>query len=134
MNLTNDTLLIFTTRGISVIDIESIVRIEAISNYSKLFLTDGRTVLVSKVLKQMDEMLEGKGFTRIHRSHLVNTACIREYNLYNLKIVLNNKEEISISRRKCSDLRKVLFSHRSVYLRKQDKIISARPAFAGPTC
>lgn len=134
MNLSDETLLIFTTRGISVIDIHSIVRVEAISNYSKLYLNDGRTILVSKVLRLVEKMLEDKGFARVHRSHLVNKACIREYDLYHLKIVLHNKEEIRMSRRKSTTIRRVLFAQQSVYLRKKDKIIPAPAEWVRPAC
>jgi two-component system LytT family response regulator len=102
----NNTILIPSSGGLSVIDIGSIIRIEAVSNYSRLFLSDGRKIMVSKVLKLMEAMLAGKGFERVHRSHLVNTACIRTYNFYQLKIMLHNKEEVCISRRRRTDIRK----------------------------
>src|SRR6185503_10226085 len=76
MRADNNTIMIADQKGVSVIDINSIVRIEAVNNYSKIFFNDGRSLLVSKVLKRMEALLEGKGFERIHRSHLVNGACI----------------------------------------------------------
>lgn len=112
----NNTILIAHANGISVIDINSIIRIEAESNYSKLFLADGKKILVSKVLKLMEQMLAGKGFTRAHRSHLVNTAWIRTYHLNQLKITLNNQEQVSISRRRISTIRKALSGQMAAYL------------------
>ena len=96
----NNTILIADSKGVSVIDINSIIRIEAVNNYSKIFLTDGRHVMVSKVLKKMEAMLADKGFERIHRSHLVNAACIKRYNLYQQKIMLYNEEEIDYFKKK----------------------------------
>src|SRR4029078_1531487 len=90
MRAENNTIMIADQKGVSVIDINSIVRIDAIHNYSKLFLNNGRSVVVSKVLKRMEALLEGKGFERIHRSHLVNGACIQRYNLFQKKITLHN--------------------------------------------
>jgi two-component system, LytTR family, response regulator len=104
----NNTIMISDTKGVSVVDINSIVRIEALSSYSRIFLTDGKQITVSKVLKYMEGMLEGKGFARIHRSHLVNTAWIQSYNLYHLRVQLYNSEQISISRRKGPQLRRSL--------------------------
>ena len=111
--------MITDSKGVSVIDISSIIRIEAVNNYSKLFLTDGRTIVVSKVLKRMEAMLANKGFERIHRSHLVNTACVLRYNLYHLKITLHNAEEMRISRRRRTNIRKRLSERRAAYLNQQ---------------
>ena len=123
MRAVNNTIMIADSKGVSVIDINSIVRIEAVNNYSKLFLSDGRNVLVSKVLKRMETLLAGKGFERIHRSHLVNAACIQRYNLYQKKITLHNEEEITISRRKRTDIRRKLAGNRAAYL-KQKQILT----------
>ena len=111
----NNTLMISDAKGVSVIDISTIVRIEALSSYSRILLTDGKQILVSKVLKYMEGLLEGKGFTRIHRSHLVNTAWIQSYNLYHLNVLLYNNEQISISRRKGPFLRRSLAEQRDTY-------------------
>jgi two-component system, LytTR family, response regulator len=111
----SEILLLPTCTGIEVITISNIVRIEAISNYSKLFFANtcttsgGRnTLVVAKVLKWFDEMLADKGFVRIHRSHLVNLCCINSYNNSRHKIILQNKEQINISRRKRSSITKTL--------------------------
>jgi two-component system, LytTR family, response regulator len=108
-------LLLPTCTGIQIITISNIVRIEAISNYSKLFFANtstafgGRnTLVVAKVLKWFDELLEDKGFLRIHRSHLVNLCCINGYTNKRHKIILQNQEQINISRRKRSSVTKTL--------------------------
>ncbi len=114
MITTHNILLLPNSTGTAVIDINNIVRIEAISNYSKLFFantsTGGRkTLVVAKVLKWFDELLSDKGFIRIHRSHLINISCINSYNNNNRhKIILQNQEQINISRRKRSSIIKRL--------------------------
>jgi two-component system LytT family response regulator len=118
MHSDNNTILIAHTNGISVIGINSIIRIEALSNYSKIFLADGKKILVCRVLKQLEEVLAVKGFTRIHRSHLVNTAWIRAYHLHQLKITLRNMEQVSISRRRSTDIRRALSEQRAACLNK----------------
>lgn len=109
----SEILLLPTSTGIQVITISNIVRIEALSNYSKLFFanayasTSGRnTLVVAKVLKWFDEMLADKGFVRIHRSHLVNLGCINSYTNNRHKIILQNEEQINIARRKRSSITK----------------------------
>jgi two-component system LytT family response regulator len=104
-------------RGLAVVDIHSIVRVEAVSSYSRLILGDGSQVLVSKVLRQMESMLAGKGFVRVHRSDLINTAWIRTYNFYGDKVVLRNNDEIVISRRKKKELRKKMADQKEAVLK-----------------
>ena len=120
-----NTILIPNLNGIYVIDISSIIRIEAVSSYSKVFLSDGKKIVVSKVLRQMEAMLADKGFTRVHRSHLVNTAWIRAYHLNQLKITLNNEEQVCISRRRSSVIRKTLSDQRAAWLNKQKMLVTA---------
>ncbi len=112
--------MIADSKGVSVIDINSIVRVEAVNNYSKLFLTDGKTVMACMVLKRMEAVLAGKGFERTHRSHLVNTACIKRYNLSLLTIELHNADEIAISRRRRTGIRKKLSEKKAFYLNQRD--------------
>jgi two-component system, LytTR family, response regulator len=104
-----DIFLLHTCTGTELITISNIIRIEAISNYSKLFFANGKTLVVAKVLKWFDKLLSDKGFIRIHRSHLINLSCINSYNNNNQhKIILQNLEEIDISRRKRSSIIKKL--------------------------
>jgi len=49
-----------------------IVRIEANSNYSFLFFSNGKTLVVSKVLHSLEAQLDSLNFIRVHSSHLVN--------------------------------------------------------------
>jgi two-component system, LytTR family, response regulator len=65
-----------------------------------LVFANGKTLVVAKVLKWFDELLSDKGFIRIRRSHLVNLSCISSYNNNQDKIILQNNEQIDISRRK----------------------------------
>lgn len=101
-------LLLTHSTGTAVIDISSIIRIEAISNYSKLFFADGKTLVVAKVLKWFEPLLAEKGFVRVHRSHFINTAWIETLELFDFKIILRNNATIAVSRRKRSSLTKYL--------------------------
>ncbi len=111
-----DIFILPTCTGTELITISNIIRIEAISNYSKLFFANAcpatgrrKTLVVAKVLKWFDELLSDKGFIRIHRSHLINLSCINSYNNNNQhKIILQNQEQIDISRRKRSSIIKRL--------------------------
>jgi two-component system, LytTR family, response regulator len=102
----NNTLLLPVCNGLEVIDISTIIRIEAISNYSKLYFTNGKTLVVAKVLRWFEERLKNNEenktiFLRTHRTHLVNKNFISRY--ANGKIELHNHQIIEVARRKKND-------------------------------
>ena len=71
--------VLVTQDRIFVKDIEEIVRCESNINYTWFYLLDGTKILVSKTLKEYDKMLSDHNFYRVHQSHLINAAYIKEY-------------------------------------------------------
>ena len=110
MGNSNSILSLAHSAGTAEIDITSIIRIEAISNYSKLFFANGKTLVVAKVLKWFEPLLADKGFVRVHRSHFVNTAWIETMEYFDFKIVLRNNASIAVSRRKRNSISKQLLA------------------------
>jgi len=94
------TLLLPTDRGMKVIPVATIVRVEAISNYSKLYFSDGRTLVVARVLRRFVECLSPNQFVRIHHKHLVNMQWLHVYTSDALQTVLSTGEVLPVSRRK----------------------------------
>ncbi len=98
-----------TYYGKELIPLSTILRIEAISNYSKLYFADGKTLVVSKVLQWFEEQLVNDFFIRVHRSHLINTVYISEYNKKGKQtIVLKDNSFFQVARRKQSVVRRLL--------------------------
>ena len=94
-------LLLHTCKGIEVISVHTIVRIEAISNYSKLFFSNGKTLVVAKLLKWFEEKLAAAQLVRVHKTHLINTNFISQYvEGAGGKVGLRNGDWVSVSRRK----------------------------------
>lgn len=80
---------------------EQIVRIEASSNYSCVYFSDGKKLLVAKILYWFEERLPTDKFARVHRSHLINTGYISELSEdKRCSLLLYNGERIELSRRK----------------------------------
>ena len=52
---------------------------ETYGNYTFVFLTSGERYLVSRNLKEFEEMLPTPDFFRLHQSHLVNTAFVKKF-------------------------------------------------------
>jgi two-component system LytT family response regulator len=80
---------------------KDIVRCESLDNYTNFYLTSGKVVLVSKNIKFYEDLLEDSGFYRVHRSHLINIAFIKEYHKgEGGYILLEDGTDIPVSRRK----------------------------------
>jgi two-component system, LytTR family, response regulator len=65
--------------GFFVVDAHTIVRCEGERNYTRFHFADGSEALVTRTLKDYDDMLSSHGFFRIHQSHLVNLAFVKRY-------------------------------------------------------
>src|SRR5258705_12600028 len=96
-------LLLPTCKGVEVINTATVVRIKAISNYSKLYFTNGTTLVVAKVLRWFEESLGADQFIRLHRTHIVNKKLISQYSFCEGgQVELINGERIAVSRRRKS--------------------------------
>ena len=72
-------LAIPTSDGMEYLNTKEIIRIEADRSYSRFFMEDGRKFLVSRNLKEYQELLSDRNFFRTHNSHLVNLDHVKKY-------------------------------------------------------
>jgi two-component system LytT family response regulator len=72
-------LAIPTADGMEYLNPKDIIRIEADRSYSWFFLTGNRKILVSKHLKEFQELLGDRYFFRSHNSHLINLKYVKKY-------------------------------------------------------
>ena len=80
---------------------EEIIRVQAISNYSRIYFANGKIVTVAKVLHWFEDELPLELFARVHRSHLVNRMYVSAIKgQRNKSLILLNGESVIISRRK----------------------------------
>ena len=89
-----------TMEGLVFVNVKDILYCEASSNYTQIF-TNEEKYLVSKTLKEYDELLSDHNFFRIHNSYLININSIKKY----VKgdggyVVLNNNTSLDVSKRK----------------------------------
>lgn len=68
-----------TSDGLLFIATDEIIRLESERNYSDFFLVGNRKVVVTRPLKDYEELLTPFGFFRIHHSHIVNLNLISRY-------------------------------------------------------
>ena len=64
---------------IEFVEIGSIIRCESESNYTTFYLKTGEKLVVSKTLKEFDELLTPHNFLRVHQSHLINLDEIKSF-------------------------------------------------------
>jgi two-component system LytT family response regulator len=96
-----DNIAIPTNDGLEFIQIKQIIRIESSSNYSKIILQNGHHMLVTRQLKDFEELLQDYRFYRVHHSHLVNLNFIAKYVRGDGgQITMRNGDIIDVSRRK----------------------------------
>lgn len=68
-----------TINGLVFMPVQQIVRCESTGNYTKIFFTDRKQLLVSKPLKEFEELLTDVDFFRVHNSHLINLQQMDSY-------------------------------------------------------
>lgn len=87
--------------GIDFFNTDDIIYCQADGNYTKLFLKNKQTHLISKNLKDFESLLATSGFCRVHHSSLINMKHIQKY----VKgeggyVILTDNYHVDISRRK----------------------------------
>lgn len=68
-----------TLEKILIVDIKDIVRCESSVNYTTFFFADKTKLMVTKTLKEYDDLLSPLGFIRVHQSHLINSKLVKEF-------------------------------------------------------
>jgi two-component system LytT family response regulator len=72
-------LAIPTAEGMEYLNTRDIIRIEADRSYCWFYLQDRRKYLVSKNLKEYQDLLSDRDFFRPHNSHLINLDHVKKY-------------------------------------------------------
>jgi two-component system LytT family response regulator len=89
---------ISTHNGISFIELSDILFAEANNNYTKLVLTNGNSFTISKLLKEIQSVLEESHFFRVHRQFIINLNYVKHFNRNDFVVTMNNKIEIPVAR------------------------------------
>ena len=94
-------LVLKTSENIYIININDIIRCESDGSYTTFFLNNGKKILVSKNLKEYENMLKDKNFIRTHNSHLINLQYAERYSKSEGGVLyLQNGNQIPVSVRK----------------------------------
>lgn len=94
-------IILSTSDKINVVEVKDILRCESDNYYTQYFFTNGKKLLVSKTLKENEELLSGYNFIRPHKSHLINVMYIKSFNKHDGgQILMTDGSLVPVSRRK----------------------------------
>lgn len=102
-----------TMEGLQMIPVDSIISCESDSNYTILHLKGNKKIIVSRTLKEIEELLEEHSFARVHRCYLANLNEVEKY----VKgeggyLVMSDGSNIDVARNKKEVLLKKLLPHK----------------------
>ncbi len=97
--------------GYSIVEIKNIVRCQSDNNYTNFFLKDENKILISRTLKEIDEILVEHDFLRIHQSHLINPQFVKGILRQDGgSLIMYDNAEIPVSRQKRTQINEILQS------------------------
>ena len=70
-----------------LVEVMNIESLEALKDYTRLTLTDGRQLSTLGTLTSMEQQLPSETFIRVQRSYVVNLKRVQSYNMQSLRLV-----------------------------------------------
>ncbi len=108
-NKPNNRIAISHTKGLKIIEDDSIVHLEASGNCTTIYFEDGSRYLDTRTLKVYENILDPTKFCRIHKSHIINldrlTGYLHEDGHFAL---MKNGLQIPVARNRVSEFVKML--------------------------
>lgn len=107
MHQTHKKIALPTINGLVFMPVQNIVRCESTGNYTRIFFTDKKNLMVSRPLKEFEELLTDVDFFRVHNSHLINLQQMQSYIQGEGGFALmSDGTQVEISRRRKADFLK----------------------------
>ena len=102
-----------TMEGLKLVPVDSIISCASEGNYTIFLLKDKQKIVVSRPLKEVEEMLEEHSFFRVHHSYIVNINEIDRF----IKseggyLIMSDGSSVDVSRSKKEQLLKKLLPYK----------------------
>lgn len=91
-----------TEQSIFIVDVSDIVNCESDGNYTTVYTKNDKKIVVSKLIKEFEQLLKNNNFFRIHQSHLINLNCLSSYDKQTAYVIMTNSKKLPVSTRKKS--------------------------------
>jgi two-component system, LytTR family, response regulator len=99
-----DTIALPTFEGLTFTSVNDIVYCSADSNYTRMHMIDRSEILLSKTLGDVDELLSGYHFFRIHHSSLINLKQVKKYiRGEGGEVLMSNGKSLMVARTRKTD-------------------------------
>ncbi len=96
-----------TADSIYLVKLHTIFRCTSESSYTTFFLKNNDKIVVSKTMREFEEVLENNGFMRIHQSHIINLNYVERFDKRDGgSVILSDKTRIPVSHRRKQKLLK----------------------------
>lgn len=97
-NKKNKKIILKNLGSIFLFNVDEIVHCQSDGSYTVFETTDNQKIVVSKILKDYDNLLSGSGFLRVHRSHLINLKHIKRFDKQDGgNVIMSNGSQIPAS-------------------------------------
>lgn len=108
-NKPSNRIAISHTKGLKLVNDESITHLEASGNCTTIYFKDGTRYLDTRTLKIYENLLNPLKFSRVHKSHIINLDLMKEYvNEDGHFAVLEGGIKVPIARNRVTDFVKML--------------------------
>ena len=97
----NPKIVLSTAEKIHIVEINDIIRCESDNYYTRFIFKEASPLLISKTLKENEDLLSEHNFLRPHKSHLININYIKAFlRVGNGYILMEDGSKVPVSRRK----------------------------------
>ncbi len=85
------------------LNVDDVLFVESDGNYSTIVTKDGQKLLITKKLKEVNDILPEHYFFRIHNSYIINLSKIKEFIKNEGYVVMESNHKIPVARQRKSD-------------------------------
>lgn len=111
-NKDNRKLAVSTQDGVHFIELKDIIWCESLGAYTKFHLTNKTNLVVSKLIKEYEDILSDYEFVRVHQSYIINLQHVKKYSrLDGGTVEMSDGSQVEVSRRRKDDFQKMLTAH-----------------------
>lgn len=94
-------IILKTSQNIYIVSLKDVIRCQSEKNYTYFYFTNRERIIVSKTLKDFEDILTDFNFMRVHRSHLINLKYIDRFEKNEGGIVImTDGSKVEVSHRK----------------------------------
>ena len=98
-----------TLEGLQFIRTDEILYLEANINYTHIYMKDKKKLIVSRTLKDFEDLLPASTFLRIHNSYIINKDYLEKYERgEGGQVIMSNGIRLDVSKRKKADFLKAI--------------------------